>query len=61
MKLEKAGINEKNVFLTHFPIKMRKTFSSLIFPDLYNINYYEKTKRYNEETTHYYLENTGKI
>ena len=52
MKLEKAGINEKNVFLTHFPIKMRKTFSSLIFPDLYNINYYEKTKRHNEQKTH---------
>ena len=26
-----------------------------------NINYYEKTKRYNEQTTHWNLENTGKI
>ena len=32
-----------------------------IFVRFYNINYCEKTKRYNEKITHHNLENTGKI
>ena len=44
--------------MTIFLIAMRKMTVFLIE---HNINYCEKTKRYNEKTTHYYLENTGKI
>ena len=41
-----------------FLIAMRKMTVFLI---VYNINYYEKIKKYYEENVHYYLENTGKI
>ena len=44
--------------MTVFLIAMRKMTVFLI---VYNINYYEKIKKYYEENVHYYLENTGKI